>query len=84
MAAELRTLAATLAHGPRFRCMNGPVLAAHSLGRVQEALRPAPDPTAPDYLSGRSGNKLRYARLFVEALDLAQIPVPLQAILSCR
>ena len=35
--------------------MNGPVLAAHSLGRVQAALRPAPDPTAPDYLSGRSG-----------------------------
>src|SRR4051812_23832933 len=52
---ELRTLAGTVVHGPRFRCMNGPVLAAHSLGRVRAALKPGPDPTAPDYLSGRSG-----------------------------
>ncbi|HEY3021978.1 MAG TPA: glycosyltransferase family 2 protein [Solirubrobacteraceae bacterium] len=55
LAGELRTLAGTLVHGPRFRCMNGPVLAAHTLGRVAAALRPAPDPAAPDYLSGRSG-----------------------------
>jgi GT2 family glycosyltransferase len=55
LAAELRTLAGTLAHGPRFGCMNGPVLAAHSLGRLRAALAPAPDPAAPDYLSGHSG-----------------------------
>jgi hypothetical protein len=29
------------------------------------------------YLSGRSGNKLRYASLFVEALDLDRVPRPL-------
>ena len=55
LARELRTLAGTAVHGPRFACMNGPVMAAHSFGRVQEALRPAPAPGAPDYLSGRSG-----------------------------
>src|SRR5206468_1037945 len=55
LAGELRTLAGTLAHGPRFACMNGPVLAAHSLGRVRAAVRPGTDPAAPDYLSGRSG-----------------------------
>src|SRR4051794_2609148 len=55
LARELRTLAGTVAHGPRFACMNGPVLAAHSLGRVRAALKPGPDPAAPDYLSGRSG-----------------------------
>src|SRR4051812_7457361 len=55
LARELRTLVGTVAHGPRFACMNGPVLAAHSLGRVEEALRPAPDGSAPDYLSGLSG-----------------------------
>jgi hypothetical protein len=36
------------------------------------------------YLSGRSGNKLRYARLFVEALDLTQIPAPLQGVIGYR
>jgi hypothetical protein len=34
------------------------------------------------YLSGRSGNKLRYARLFVEALEV--IPAPLQGVLEER
>ena len=34
------------------------------------------------YLSGRSGNKLRYARLFVEALDV--IPPPLRGVLDER
>jgi hypothetical protein len=34
------------------------------------------------YLSGRSGNKLRYARLFVEALEV--IPAPLQGVLEYR
>ena len=38
---ELRVLAGTLAHGPRFLCPNGPVMAAHSAGRVREALAPA-------------------------------------------
>jgi hypothetical protein len=36
------------------------------------------------YLSGRSGNKLRYARLFAEALDLDTIPAPLQGVIAYR
>jgi GT2 family glycosyltransferase len=62
-AQELRTLAATLVHGPRFACMNGPVMAAHSAGRVRELLGeplratapPAVGPGEPDFLSGASG-----------------------------
>jgi len=56
--AELRTLLGCIVHGPRFACMNGPVMAAHSLGRIEEALRPAPAPATPgvdDFLSGQSG-----------------------------
>jgi hypothetical protein len=34
------------------------------------------------YLSGRSGYKIRYARIFVEALDLSRLPDPLTAILD--
>jgi GT2 family glycosyltransferase len=62
---ELRWLAGCAAHGPRFRCANGPILTAHSLGRVRslaaELLSPAPPPPRPatagvdDFLSGRSG-----------------------------
>ena len=37
-AAELRVLAGCLLHGPRRACMNGPVLTAHSLGRLRAAL----------------------------------------------
>jgi GT2 family glycosyltransferase len=58
MATELRVLAGCLAHGPLRLCMNGPVLAAHSAGRLREALGPAPAPATPgvdDFLSGRSG-----------------------------
>lgn len=39
LGAELRVLAGTLLHGPRFRCANGPILSAHTLGRIEEALR---------------------------------------------
>lgn len=56
--AELRVLAGCLLHGPRRACMNGPVMAAHSLGRVEEALRPQPPAATPgvdDFLSGTSG-----------------------------
>ena len=52
---ELRVLAGCVVHGPRFRCAMGPVMAAHSLGRVEETLRPSPAKTAEDFLSGRSG-----------------------------
>ena len=52
---ELRVLAGSLVHGPRFRCANGPILAAHAFGRVEEALRPTPARDDEDFLSGGSG-----------------------------
>jgi GT2 family glycosyltransferase len=60
VARELRVLAGCVLHGPRRACMNGPVLTAHSLGRLQAALgarlaHPSPAPDAPDFLSGASG-----------------------------
>ncbi|MDX6671137.1 MAG: hypothetical protein QOI91_1500 [Solirubrobacteraceae bacterium] len=54
LARELRVLAGTLWHTVRRRCGNGIVMAAHSFGRLEEALDPAPAP-GPDFLSGRSG-----------------------------
>jgi GT2 family glycosyltransferase len=58
LAPELRVLAGCIAHGPLRLCMNGPVLAAHSAGRLREALAPEPPPATPgvdDFLAGRSG-----------------------------
>lgn len=55
VARELRVLAGCLAHGPLRRCANGPVMTAHSFGRLEVALRGAPDPSTPDFLAGRSG-----------------------------
>jgi GT2 family glycosyltransferase len=54
LARELRVLAGCAWHTVRRRCGNGIVMAAHSLGRLEEALDPAPA-TGPDFLSGRSG-----------------------------
>jgi glycosyltransferase involved in cell wall biosynthesis len=59
LGAELRTLAGTLLHGPRFACMNGPVLTAHQLGRLRALAEapaaPAATPGVDDFLSGASG-----------------------------
>lgn len=59
-AAEARTLLACLGHTVRYACwMNGPVMAAHSAGRLREALAPQPQPARPgvdDFLAGRSGH----------------------------
>jgi GT2 family glycosyltransferase len=66
LGAELRTLAGCLVHGPRFRCANGPLMTAHSLGRLRAALGPAgrrapsaraalARPGYDDFLSGASG-----------------------------
>jgi GT2 family glycosyltransferase len=63
---ELLTLAACLGHVLRYRCPAGLVMAAHSAGRLQEALRerrragPTPagadaDRPGEDFLSGHSG-----------------------------
>jgi GT2 family glycosyltransferase len=60
LASELRVLAGCVLHGPRRACMNGPVMTAHSVGRLWAALSgrwacvPAA-PNAPDFLSGASG-----------------------------
>src|SRR5262249_60908612 len=56
LARELRILAGCALHGPRYACMNGPVLTAHSLGRLRAALAaPAGASGGPDFLSGASG-----------------------------
>ena len=56
---ELRTLAGCIWHTFGRRCANGPVLAAHSAGRLVAALRPQGPPTpahkGEDFLSGESG-----------------------------
>lgn len=57
---ELRVLAGCLAHGPRRRCASGPVMTAHTLGRLAAAWddrRSLPAATAgvDDFLSGTSG-----------------------------
>ncbi len=55
LARELRVLGGAALHGPRFGCANGPIFTAHSVGRIEEALRPAPPLSVPDFLSGASG-----------------------------
>ena len=69
LAAELRVLAGTLLHGPRFLCANGPILSAHTLGRIAEALRPSVAPGAEDFLAGRSGTVGGRRRLVRAAAD---------------
>jgi hypothetical protein len=55
VARELRVLLGSLAHGPRFRCANGPISTAHSFGRLEQALRPTPGADVDDFLAGVSG-----------------------------
>jgi hypothetical protein len=55
LGAELRVLAGCAWHGPRRACMNGPVMTAHSLGRVRAALAAPVAAGGPDFLSGASG-----------------------------
>jgi GT2 family glycosyltransferase len=56
---ELRTVAGCVWHTFRRRCANGPVLAAHSTGRLVAALGsprvPGPANPEDDFLSGESG-----------------------------
>jgi len=54
---ELALLARTTLHGPLHRCSNGPVMAAHSLGRLSARHSgDSPPSGAPDFLSGESGH----------------------------
>jgi len=73
--AELRILAGCLGHGLRRRCWNGPLMAAHSAGRVAATVvhaRPGPpgDPEH-DFLSGESGTVGGKRDGLREAQDLA-------------
>jgi GT2 family glycosyltransferase len=82
---ELRVLAGCALHGPRFRCANGPILTAHSLGRIRslldEVVQPPPAPAATpgvdDFLSGRSGlvagQRGRLLRAHDALLDVASL-----------
>jgi hypothetical protein len=75
-----------VAHGPRFRCANGPILTAHQLGRLRSLLDerlapPAPQPATrgvDDFLSGRSGyvagRRGRLLRAHDALHDLLQLP----------
>src|SRR4029078_4262655 len=57
LGAELALLARTATHGPLHRCSNGPVMAAHSPGRLQAwRKRDSPFNDTPDFLSGESGH----------------------------
>jgi len=67
-------------HGVRFACMNGPVMCAHSTGRLRAALAPPPpDAAAPDFLSGASGTvggrRRALARLEDALDDVRSAPV---------
>ncbi|MGA2758072.1 MAG: glycosyltransferase [Solirubrobacteraceae bacterium] len=59
MAAELRVFAGCLWHTVRRRCANGPVMAAHSWGRISRARQARHDhvrgDSTGDFLSGESG-----------------------------
>src|SRR5690349_15898833 len=73
LGAELRTLAGCGFHVVRRRCGVGVTLTALTLGRLVEALDPAPAPpsaTDPDYLSGRSGTLGRRTALIGALKDL--------------
>jgi hypothetical protein len=68
LAAELAQLARTALHGPLHRCSNGPVMAAHSLGRLRARdcgdsplsrtrdCGDCPPSRVEDFLSGESGH----------------------------
>jgi len=85
LAREGRVLAGCAAHVVRFRCLNGVVLSAHSLGRLRAALaQPArsaatsagqtpPGTSVPpddDFLSGTSGTVRGPRRLAARAADV--------------
>lgn len=75
LAHELRVFAGCALHGPRYRCSNGPVMAAHSAGRIREALAERFGGSAPegseDFLSGRSGIATGKAAWVLRAADLS-------------
>jgi len=91
VAGELRTLAGCCWHVIRRRCAIGIVMAAHTTGRLREALGPVP-PVAvsgqPDFLSGSSGQvyglRATSAALALDALDDAIALATLRPLLLRR
>jgi len=90
--AELRTLAGCIWHGFRRRCWNGPLLTAHSSGRLLAAFVPvrpgAPGDPGDDFLSGESGTiggRRDALRLLEDwALDLLALPARLALARAAR
>jgi GT2 family glycosyltransferase len=83
LASELRAFAGCIWHTARRRCANGPVLAAHSAGRIVAAIggdasRPPPQAPLEDFLSGESGTvggrRDALRALADGAMDLAALP----------
>lgn len=88
LAAELRVLAGCVWHGPRRRCFNGPVMAAHCVGRIEAALRAQPDPSTPDFLAGTSGTvggrRGALRRVADRLLDVLALPARARLALAAR
>jgi GT2 family glycosyltransferase len=84
---ELRVLAGCLWHGVRRRCWNGPLMAAHSSGRLAAALAPVrsdvPGDPTDDFLSGESGTigGKRDALRELEDLTLDLLALPSRLVL---
>ncbi len=81
---ELRTLLACLAHVTLRRCPAGLTMAAHSYGRLEQAIAPRPAPARPglnDFLSGRSGHvagkKGQLLHAVDRTLDVIRAPITL-------
>lgn len=70
-AQEAATIARCVWHTVRRRCGNGIVMAAHSTGRLHEALAPAPRTDGPDFASGESGTVGGRRAALLSAADLA-------------
>ncbi len=79
--AELRTLAGCVWHIFRRRCLNGVIMAAHSAGRVREALSPRPGAGDPDYVSGSSGVVAGWR---AQGLALADLGLDAWALITLR
>jgi GT2 family glycosyltransferase len=91
VAGELRTLAGCIWHTGRYRCGNGIVLTAHTLGRLQEALAPSPplmSALEPDWASGDSGRLSRrttaVAAVRDAAAELAALPTRVRLARTAR
>ncbi len=70
-AAEARNVAGCLWHTVRRGCGNGLVMAAHSAGRLHEALAPAVRADGPDFAAGESGAVGGRRAALLGAADLA-------------